>query len=62
VNAEIVWEKLTQTPSMKLPAFAGNTWRAKVPGGWLVSLQSPTGVGLTFYPDPHHGWGREKAE
>jgi hypothetical protein len=27
--------------------------RAKVPGGWLVSV---TGLGLTFYPDPEHLW------
>lgn len=59
MNSEIVWEKVPQALSMKLPSFSGNTWRAKVPGGWLVSLQVPHGTGLTFYPDPHHAWGHE---
>ena len=30
-----------------------NVMRAKVPGGWLVSI---SGAGLTFYPDPEHRW------
>lgn len=30
----------------------GQCSRAKVPGGWLVSL----GAALTFYPDPAHEW------
>ena len=37
-----------------------STWRAKVPGGWLVivsRLSGPSGVsGVTFYPDPNHAW------
>jgi len=36
------------------------TWRAKVPGGWLVLTTMPTSDGTvqstTFYPDPEHGW------
>ena len=27
--------------------------RAKVPGGWLISI---TNGGMTFYPDPNHSW------
>jgi len=33
------------------------TRRAKVPGGWLVSVHwEPGGGGLTFVPDPNHTW------
>lgn len=35
--------------------------RARVPGGWLVLVGAKTGGGLTFYPDPAHGWGRRPA-
>ena len=59
MKLEIGWEKVAQAPSMKLPSFSGTIWRAKVPGGWLVSLQIPNGSGLTFYPDLHHVWGRD---
>ena len=36
--------------------------RAKVPGGWLVLLETrgrqgiTSGGGITFYPDPKHTW------
>jgi hypothetical protein len=33
-----------------------NTWRAEVPGGWLVWVRTDSGTGLTFYPDPQHQW------
>ena len=36
------------------------TWRAQVPGGWLVLTVIGMGQGLsqstTFYPDPAHEW------
>ena len=36
------------------------TWRAKVPGGWLVLTTMPTTNETThsmaFYPDPTHEW------
>lgn len=58
------WEKLKHTPHY------GNVYRARVPGGWLVLADTwarhegsggerhydSTGVGITFYPDPHHEW------
>ena len=36
------------------------TYRAMVPGGWLVSTAqtggTPVGTGTTFVPDPDHSW------
>jgi len=42
--ARLQWERL----SSSIPAS-----RAKVPGGWLISI---TNGGMTFYPDPGHTW------
>ena len=44
--------------------FAGNAqeyvhvYRAQIPGGWLVSVQSGIygAFAVTFVPDPEHGW------
>ena len=44
---ELKWEKLNSSM---------NTFRAKVPGGWLVVVSSTVEGGLTFYPDPRHDW------
>jgi len=33
--------------------------RARVPGGWLIFIETPGRGGLggvTFYPDPNHAW------
>ena len=37
---------------------ARNVSRAKIPGGWLVCLESGSvrSSGLTFVPDPNHEW------
>ncbi|MFN9085767.1 MAG: hypothetical protein ACK5XD_12385 [Acidobacteriota bacterium] len=43
-TALLQWEPL----SSSIPAS-----RAKVPGGWLISI---TNGGMTFYPDPNHSW------
>ncbi len=36
------------------------TWRAQVPGGWIILTVMPTtdgpATGTTFYPDPQHEW------
>ncbi len=36
------------------------TWRAQVPGGWIILTVMPTtdgtANGTTFYPDPQHEW------
>jgi len=34
----------------------GDTYRAKVPGGWLVRVQQVDDDGITFCPDPNHSW------
>lgn len=44
-DARMKWEELTSTHQAVL--------RAKVPGGWLVSVR---GGGVCFYPDPKHAW------
>ena len=37
-----------------------NTWRRRVPGGWLVrtseSVYHGGGEALVFVPDPNHSW------
>jgi hypothetical protein len=35
-----------------------NVSRAKIPGGWLVGIESGNvrSWGLTFVPDPNHEW------
>jgi hypothetical protein len=35
-----------------IPSTHGEVRRAKAPGGWLVAA----GGGVTFLPDPEHGW------
>jgi hypothetical protein len=37
----------------KVSSNWGAPRRAKVPGGWLVAVES---AGLTFYPDPEYRW------
>lgn len=31
------------------------TYRAKIPGGWLVGMPEAA-YGMTFVPDPEHKW------
>ncbi|HWY88891.1 MAG TPA: hypothetical protein VNX28_19415 [Gemmataceae bacterium] len=45
---------------------AKHAYRARIPGGWLVFIETPGRGGLggvTFYPDPDHTWdgGTEEA-
>jgi len=45
----IEWQELSNSGSI----HAGvETFRAKVPGGWLIMASSKMGVGVTFYPTP----------
>ena len=59
--AKLVWEWIDDdwTHGGKPDGF---TYRAKVPGGWLISAWAGTpekhglGGGLTFLADPDHSW------
>ncbi len=35
--------------------LSGRTYRAKIPGGWLLTKNSGD-TGITFVPDPQHKW------
>ncbi len=51
------WEYLAHTNSSDSHSEA--LQRAKVPGGWLVKVATPSDYGavsITFYPDPEHKW------
>jgi hypothetical protein len=43
-----------------------NTYRTKIPGGWLVSTKEydsdGVGGGITFVPDPNHEWDGDSLE
>lgn len=61
--AKLVWERIEDLwKDDSKPE--GYTYRAKVPGGWLVSVwagdekKQQHGGGLTFYPDPNNEWFR----
>ncbi len=61
MDTNIEWEYLGQQslpPGTVFPQQV-ETWRAKVPGGWLVLIiekQSSNSLSTTFYPDPQHEW------
>jgi hypothetical protein len=44
------WEKLDSAPAHF------SVYRAKVPGGWLVTTNLHDSLGITFYPDANHEW------
>jgi hypothetical protein len=47
------WEEISNSDTI----HAGlETFRAKVPGGWLIIASNKQGVGVTFMPDPGHEW------
>lgn len=56
------WEYLGKhdlPPGAVLP-WQIQTWRSRVPGGWLIMVLKESGrgdtLGLTFYPDEEHVW------
>ena len=54
--SNLLWQSVPSTGR-----YANACYRAKVPGGWLVTLNQErgthgAGVGLTFVPDPEHAW------
>ena len=50
-DAKIKWEKLGREQSLE-------TFRSKVPGGWLITVRTGAGagVGVSFMADPDHSW------
>ena len=52
VTAEDTQPKL-EFASLRTPFGLPGLFRAKVAGGWLVTSNAG---GVTFYPDPEHGW------
>ena len=52
---KLKWEQLEQSPIDETETF-----RTKVPGGWLVKEtiinSEGCGTGIAFYPDPNHIW------
>jgi hypothetical protein len=56
------WQLLEETYSPGNTYPQGYTYRAKVPGGWLVAVwagddkKHGLGGGLTFVPKPTHSW------
>jgi hypothetical protein len=61
---KLVWKKINDAWNGGQPD--GHTYRAKVPGGWLVSVWAGDdkdhglGGGLTFLPDPGNEWDVEE--
>mgnify|MGYP006435061735 CR=1 FL=1 len=53
-NPLVTWEAV---PVAGFPEGHTNLYRARVPGGWLVSERFRESAGLTFVPDPLHTWG-----
>ena len=50
----LVWEVIKTSGGTN--SYVSRIERAKVPGGWLVSVSIGDSGGLTFYPDPTHQW------
>lgn len=42
------WERLNAGPVA--------TYRAKLPGGWLIQVGDSNSRAVAFYPDPDHAW------
>ena len=49
----IEWQPIKNVNS----AISKFTYRAKIPGGWLVTTaHGNSAMGATFVPDPNHEW------
>jgi hypothetical protein len=48
----LVFEKVP-SQGFKLEVLDDRIRRAKIPGGWLVTIRDE---GITFVPDPKHEW------
>ncbi len=59
LSKQLQWEPVDETWSGMTHPPAIPTFRAKVPGGWLVCVSVPyAGIhgGAVFLPDPEHKW------
>jgi hypothetical protein len=59
-SVRLRWEKLNSAEPKHEFTYA-SVYRAKVPGGWLLTTfhssgQGGSGVASTFVPDPGHTW------
>jgi hypothetical protein len=52
--ATVVWEEVKQEGIGWIAKRS--LYRAKVPGGWLVRVQTAESDFIVFLPDPNHGW------
>ena len=52
--AKVVWQDVEQEGLGMLRKRY--LCRAKVPGGWLVRVQSSDSDFIVFLPDPNHSW------
>ena len=48
----LTWEKIGESPCWEHYCV----YRARVPGGWLVTIEGNTESSVTFVPDPDHEW------
>jgi len=69
MEQKLKWERVEETLARGRQPTSHGTFRAAVPGGWLVAIWSDGagqhgnawGGGLAFVPDPDHHWlGGEK--
>ena len=54
--ALMVWETFKETTTYN-PEWRRDGTRARVPGGWLVSVADQEST--VYVPDPGHTWGTE---
>ena len=61
---QLTWEVIKSDCNDSMIANHMLIYRAKVPGGWLVTNSSAhkEGLGLTFMPDPNHEWTLDKVK
>lgn len=51
------WEPIpTIFPSNNSSGIYQTIYRAKVPGGWIITNTYTSMSPITFYPDPDHKW------
>jgi hypothetical protein len=62
MKTKLEWQLVAETYNPPTDKHDGFTYRATIPGGWLVAVWSGKpadqrwGGGATFVPDPEHRW------